>query len=735
MDKSLRKTIYWGVGLSTYVMLVLAVLCLLLEWDLGQLYPVDAKASVALGDQGGMSAYLKKLQTSEEFSGVLLPLGPEDGQLPGLSSIWDEFLRAGEIDTERINADGFDGLQAVENVADFSQGSVAELFLAEKPLQVFLRGKHLLVLNGRGNVQIVDCENPREPGMSGNLPYQQVIHMEMQGDIAYLHLNQPGARHDKLVVTDLSNPLKPRQIDQFNLPEQAVSFFLLGEQLVVYEKSVSYKEKGSIHLYDFTENSQLALVGSTKSSLLANGFLKHNEYLLAPDSRTGLNVCDFSNPLQPVVVASLNFPDRVASFAQSGDMVFVQGKLDRVYAIDLQDPLAPVLSTVFEEAKYHASFMVLGDSLFYFTESGNLRVFDIPPLFSLNLGGRGSTAIAGELVATQSGTGFTLLGESQDSLPTVVTEVLTLPGKPNVIDELFWQGDLVVLGEDGLLQLFRKTKKTSLEFVDSLKLPPAQRWLAASKDRLYVGGGSKISVLTRGDDDHLVLTGQFELPGEESWDGIVVQGTLCVAVGNDGVAFFSVEHPDRLSTSPGWKIPRQLEAQVDVRQLASPGGNRLLAAAGSIGLLSGRISVDDQFQFDGFIKFSSPSYALAVVESFCLVATATDVFVVDIRSHGSLQNLGNIAFPGVEKISVAAADFWAGYAPNVGWSVLPVPHLLLPEELNILEASRGTTPHESFRDQYRLNLFNDHEVITTPGFLNLSSLSGRQISGAVHGLQ
>ena len=735
MNKSLRKIIYWGGGLSTYVLMVVAVLCMLLELDFNQFYPTAEKTFVALGYQEGRSSYFKKLKTANEFSGVLLPVGPEDGQLPGLPEMWDEFLRAGEIDTERMDADGFDGLQAVKNVASFSKGSIAELFLSGEPLQLFRRGNFLLLLNNRGNVQIIGCENPRDPVMSGVLPYQQVKHMAMQGDVAYLHLNRSGARHDKLVMVDLRSPLKPREIAQFNLPEKTASFFLLEDQLVVFTNSGGYKGNHFVHLYDFTDDSELILVGSTKSPLLVNSFLKHKGYLLVPDLRAGLHVCDFSSPLQPVVVASLNFPDKVEQFAQSGDMVFVQGMLDRMYAIDLQDPLHPVLSTVFEGAKHSASFLALGDYLYYFTENGNLRVFDISPFASLNRGGSRSANIAGELMAMQNSGGFTLLGESQNSLPTAVTEVLALPGKPNVIDELFWQKDLVVLGDDGLIQLFRRGQKTSLEFVDSLKLPPSQRWMAAAGNRLYVGGESTVSVLTKSDDDHFVLSGQLELPGEESWDGIVIQETLCVAAGKDGVAFFSVEHPDRLTTSTGWMIPRQLESQVDVRQLASPGGDRLLVAAGSAGLISGRIGADAQFQLDGFINFSSPIYTLAVVENVCLVSTGAEVCVVDIRTRDSLQNLGKIAFPGVEKFAVAASDFWAGYVPKVGWSVLPAPHLLLPEELDILGASRGTTTPGSLRDQYRLNLFNDHEVITTPGFLSLSSFSGIQATGAVNGLQ
>ncbi len=735
MNRSLRKNIYWGGALTLYASMVTALFCMVFELDVGEFFRSDNKSLAVFDDLTGTSSPYKALMKSNEFSGVLLPAGPNDGKLPGLPEIWDEFLRAGEIDTKKMDANGFDGLQAVKNVEELSKGAVGELFLAVKPLQVFRRGQFFLLLKDNRKVQIVNCEDPHEPVMSGSLPYQGVQHMEMQGSIAYLHLDRPGAQHDKLVVVDLINPHKPLELAQLDLPEQTTSFFLMDRQLVVYESSRGYKGNHSIHLYGFADDYQLTLLGSIKSPLLGNVFLKHGESLLVPDLRAGVRVYDFHNPLQPALIAFLDFPDRVVGLAGHGDIVFVMGTQNRVYVIDLHDPLHPVMSTVVEEANYSASFVGFGDYLYYFTENGYLRVFNASPLAPLSSGDNWSASIVGELVSMQKGDGFTLLGNIQDSLPAAVTNVLTLPDKSNVIDQLFWQGGLVVLDDNGLIRSFRKSQSPSLELKGNLKLPSSQRWIAASNDRLYVGGESTISVIAKSDDDHLVLSGQFEFSGAEFWDGLLVQQTLCVAAGKAGVSCFSVEHPDRLMSSPGWMIPRHLESRIDVRQLATSGGDRVLAAAGAAGLLGGRIDAAGHFQLDGFIRFPVPIYALAVVENFCLVSTGTEVCVVDIRSRDSFQNLGKIAFPGVERFAVAAPDFWAGYVPGVGWSALPVPRFVLPDEMELLETTRSTEPSGPLHGWYRLNLFNDHEIIDTPGFLNLSFVSGSQTTGAAYGLQ
>jgi hypothetical protein len=274
-----------------------------------------------------------------------------------------------------------------------------------------------------------------------------------------------------------------------------------------------------------------------------------------------------------------------------------------------------------------------------------------------------------------------------------------------------------------------------LDLQESLQLPSAQRWLATSDNRLYVGGGSAINVIAEGESGHFVFSGQIESSGAESWDGLVVQKTLCVAAGKDGVLCFSVEDPDLLSASHNWMIPRQLEPLVDVRQLASAGGNRVLAAAGSAGLLSGQIASDGQLEFVGLIGFPVPIYALATVNDFCLISTGSEIRVVDIRNSDSLQNLGKIAFPGVTRFAVASPDFWAGYVPGVGWSVLPAPRIVSPGETERLQIVRDTESAEPLHDRYRLELFNDREVITVPGILTLSDLPDDRTTGATHGLQ
>jgi hypothetical protein len=626
-------------------------------------------------------------------------------------------------------------LQGFADMNDLYSGTVAQLYLAGGPSQVYLRGRFLLVLTRSGNVLVIDCVNPRAPKISGSLPYHQVQQMVMQGDFAYLLLKSHEAYQGTLIVADLENPLKPREVSQSRLPVESRSFFLSGRQLVVYAGTKGYQGGHSTHLYDFTEDFQPVPLGSVTNPPLETDFLKYDRFLLVPDLRSGLNVVDVGDPLHPVVVASLVFPDQVKRLSRQGSMVFALGGNNRIYAINFHDPLHPLLTAVVEGMNYSAGFMQLDQYFYYFTSNGFLRVFDSPSYTHASDDSRWPAGIAGELMPTQTGDGFVLLGNPQESLPAVVTDVLTLPGQANVVDQLFWQGFLVILDDEGLVRFFRKEEHEPLKLGDSLQLSPGQLWVTASDDRLYVGGAASISIIAKSDDGRFALSGQVEYSGEESWDGLVVRQALCVAAGKEGVACFSVARPDQPTAGPGWVIPEHLESRVHVRQLASPGGGRLLAAAGPVGLLSGQVGDDGQLQFDGFLGSPAPLTTLAVVGDFCLASTGAEVRVIDIKNLDSLQTLGAISFPGVTAFAVAAPDFWAGYVPGTGWSVLPAPRLLLPGEAEHLQAGGETALTEPLRARYRLSLFNDQEVIAVPGRWALSSLSGDRTTGAAHGLQ
>lgn len=303
------------------------------------------------------------------------------------------------------------------------------------------------------------------------------------------------------------------------------------------------------------------------------------------------------------------------------------------------------------------------------------------------------------------------------------------PDKLQIVDSLVWQGSLVVLDDAGQIHFFRIDRDSSLVFQQRLPLPTPQRWLTATNDRLYVGGAKSVSIVANQGGNIFAVSGQVDLSGKESWDGLVVQETLCLAAGKNGLLCFSLQQPDRPTVTPGWTMPRHLEPQIDVRQLASPGDNRVLFTAGDAGLFGGRINSAGRFRLESFFNFSSPIHALAVIDGFCLVSTGIDICVIDISIENSFQNLGAITFPGVERFAVAPPGYWAGYTRQEGWLSLPAPRVVLPGEFGGLQVISSTSLSEPHQYGYRLNLFNDVEVKTIPGVLRFPAQKMSQSAG------
>ncbi len=159
MKKQFRNIVYWGSGLLVYALMISAVFGLLPETEVSSIFSQGKDSAVASSKYESVQSLLNTIDQSSGFSGVLLPLGPGDGRLPGLPAIWHEFKRAGEVVKARLDADGFDGLQAVKNIVDLSRGAVAEIFLSGLAKQAFRRGDLLFVWSGHGEFLLASSFN------------------------------------------------------------------------------------------------------------------------------------------------------------------------------------------------------------------------------------------------------------------------------------------------------------------------------------------------------------------------------------------------------------------------------------------------------------------------------------------------------------------------------------------------------------------------------------------------
>lgn len=699
--------------------------------DLGgrQTALVEEKLLDASGDMRKVQAMLGSGGAAHSFSAVLIPLGWKDHLPPGLPELWDEYLRVELKNADTTSRDVVEGLIAVEEVADFSRGSIAELFLAAPPVAAFFKKNILLVLSDQGDVQIVDCRDPHQPRLSGVLPYHDILHMVMEGDVAYLMVGQASIAPARLIIADLSRPLIPEPLAEIELPKDAINFSLEGRQLVVYTNSKGFKGEHRLHLYNLSSDYQLTSLGSAESPFLGSRFIRYDDYLINSDLRSGLHVYNVKNPLKPHAVAEVDFPGRVKFIARYRSLVFALDQSNNVYITDFQDPESPVLRRIIPGANHSAYLIVHGHSSYYLTLDGYLRVFDVS-LSDLATGAALSNqTVRGELFPSQTGTGFTLLGNLPGTFPKGITDLLPPPGSTNVIDTALWQGFLVLLGEDGSLWFYSRNGGTSTTLQGSLELPAPQRWLAAGRQRLYVGGDSPVNIVSQGADGNFIITAELDLTGRPTWDGLVVEQQLLLAAGKAGVLSFALSDPDSPVAKQGWSIPHHLQSQVDAKQLVASGDQRIFVAAGPVGLLSGQLEEGAILKLDGLFSFSEPVRAVALLGGLSLISTGEGVYVVDTSDPRTAQTLGKISLANVERFVVAPGDFWAAYNPAVGWHVRPSPVLVPRGRPELLENFQyGRIASNAFY-KYRLNLYNNIETIPLPGIVSVHDKAGESRPG------
>lgn len=731
MKKPLRDIIYWAALLSTCILTVVSSVLFLWLLDVDQ--PKAAKGTDTIIALEEVSDQRDKQQLTDvtgeegEFSRVLLPLGPDEGNLPGAPRIWSEFQKVSPVAGEKMAKEGFDGLQVADNVTDFSRGAISELFLAGGPRQVFRRGRFLYLLNARQKVRIIDCLDPGQPTFSGHLPYSRVRQMAMQGHIAYLLMERSDVSAGRMLVVDLKSPDKPRRLAQFDLPEGAFSFFLVDSRLLVYTVSQAYKGKNRLYVYDVNDSFQLQLLGHVENLDLSLRFLQFDQYLLVPGAAGGLTLYDFSDPLKPEQVSSLDssYIDRMARY---GDFIFATGRKGRLSVIDLSDPLRPVLTADIDAGKYLAYFMAFDKYSYFFTFDGYLQVFNLP-LDTSQKNIVPTLASDGPLISLRPGSGFTLLGKAQVSLPAGISAALPELVGTKIVDHLVWQGSLVVLDDDGMVRFFRLGEDLSLTFQQSLKLFTPRRWLATGGSRLYVGGGNGIDIIAQSAEDVFSVVTKMKLSVSDTWDGLVLQNVLLLAAGKEGVLSYSLQRPDSPILSSVWTPPRYLHSQLDVSCLVAVDDVRVLFCGGTAGVFSGRVTTDKKFSMVGSFRFSSPVSAVAVHDGVGLVATGEGVYFVDVRDSRSWQNLGRISLPHVQRFAIAEPGLWAGYVDASGWSILPLPRYMLPGEIDRLQQARADSRFNPDQYRYRVHLFNEREVRIVPGVLTLPAGFPEQANG------
>ncbi len=718
MNSGWSKRLGWAVALAAYILTVAIVYAELPGLSDMEILDKFAGKGEWRQEQGRRILRIADVGLDELKGALLLPTGLES-PLPGRPEIWDELVRSASGRQLAKKSDGFVAIQAPSLPAEFTEGWITELFLGGRtPLQVLRYGSHLFVLTSSNIVQVVACEDPLQPRLVGTLPYARVKKMGLQGDRLFLLLDGKKGDISQLVTLDIASPAAPPELERRFLPRSTHTFFIDGEHLALLTRGEFLKDARfrtndlliTFYLNDASFNKPLS---EAPVPWVDSVFVRHGDFLITP-GRTGLNVVDLRDRTLPKLAATLTLSGSVRHMALFNDRLYALSSKRIIHIIDLSDPLYPHETGTVAEAKGAAMVSIIDNAIYFFSRNGYLRAY-------------GCSSAPGEKCAD-------LLQSMADGAPASLGDIENIKS-PRPSDDPSLQsrntgismpedgasgpvldrGNLrLKLTDDGLLQSYQRSPDDELLPVGRLKLPPGQRWLAGSAQRVYVGGGGEILIIDPREDGQLALAGRLELPVAATWDAAVSGQTLWVASGRGGMLAFSLVNPDR-PAGPDRPLLHHLAGQADIRQIAVGPGDRVCAAAGLAGLLCFRQTADGRASLSGRLDFAEPVSAVGMVDGLCLVASETRVHVVDVGVADSMQKLGHMAVPRVERFAPAPRQHWAARVRGQGWINLPLPRHLTLEKWVDSDGVQLTFPQDLPRGDYRVVLYNDAGVKVLPG--------------------
>lgn len=648
------------------------------------------------------------------IEGLLLPLGPDENRLPGNPQLWRELFRS-QTGSQPVPANSFAGLQLLKPSEPLSTTALNRLTLGYPVVEVYRFLDHLYVLGTLGQMQIIDARQPLRPQLveSWSAPVR-VFSLVGRGNHLYLLVMRTPKFFPELVIFDLAEPARPVELARHRLQRGAESLAMFDSLLGVFYGRISDSPK-TLHLYsaDPALLSVVRLPDLPAQQHLAGGSLW---YVADPDGGLRIHVLEGETCRQQ---AYLPLPDRLTSMSLSGGRLYARGSLGRLYVINVSDPEAPEVVSRFDAPDtLVAPLLFLDDFVYLFSPRGTVYVYARGP-------GPGSRTDneplrADALLSLGAGSKLLAVGglPDEDSLPSSLAgrEILPVRSAGPVLAAESW-GEALLLLSERRLQLARLNGAGGLEMLAELPVPTGLRWLVVGADRAYLGGEEQLLVVRRSPDGLLELTTALELPGVESWSAGVLQGNLLLAAGRQGLLRFDLGNPDRPEARSTWTLPHQYRPLIDLRRLAF-NGNQIYAAAGSLGLLAGRIEADGQLELDGQIALDQPVFDLIVSGGLCLAATDRGVVCIDVRQPGFLQEIGTIPFAGLRALVTIPPWRWAGQSSDREWVVLPVPQILRADPA-LGESGGFALPSLPDSAGYRFNLFNHAGVTAQQGLFTL----------------
>lgn len=415
---------------------------------------------------------------------------------------------------------------------------------------------------GYNGMQVIDINDPRNLRIIGSVPSDGMAYdLIVRGKTVFLSAHG-------LQVIDISQPRAPRTLATLSIPD-----IVLLDLAIKGDTLYAGSNKG-LQIFDIRQPASpkhldtLPFTGgpwalAVKGDLLLASVRQRHQQLL--------QVFDISTPYHPRRLAQIELPRQTWSIGIHEGYAYLPIEADGIAIIDIRQPSAPKLQTVFNDNLYARFITIHGNRVYCTSLRGDFTMYDLDTPTALRRIGDVSLPPLSHPATLGGHTAFVANGNAgllsiDVAKPRRYPHALTL-NKPKRVHSIQSDGDLIYMASDSLYIARRNLTNNSLEPLSVLPSPK----LALRKQARIGNILCALSIIP-----HQALFVDISDPLHPQLIGSLGSTSGYVDITASANCFFLAEHNEKILAV----APTNLHDPKPVATIDVPGVSRLLAADG-----------------------------------------------------------------------------------------------------------------------------------------------------------
>lgn len=202
----------------------------------------------------------------------------------------------------------------------------------DEPRDISLGEDLLLIADRFGGMRIVDVSNPSFPEEVGSYEgMDEVYSVHKHGSYALIS-GYPDGYLDVIDISDPTNPLL------------AASYVNgIPSEIVVSNGILYITTWRGLEIFDFTDPLNMVELGVCSSPKYARDFALHNDYAFIADAHYGLHIVNVSNPTAPYVEYVMDSMCDIHGIEVFGNYAYLADWENGVVLLDISNPVQPTV--------------------------------------------------------------------------------------------------------------------------------------------------------------------------------------------------------------------------------------------------------------------------------------------------------------------------------------------------------------------------------------------------------